>query len=231
MGALTTIFLGRSYGCVSANPAPRIFDSRYHIGWAIFFFKLCSPESRIDAFKVDPNLATLLERNIRDDELAGANVHCCALAGACGEIDFYANPALPLSGSLQAGCWGAKGVRVPARPLSEWIGDGVDFLKMDIEGAKSEGVAEPLRGRDTPESARGRDRNHQDPNPTDGWSSLARFLDFWERVEFAHELTADGDEVTGQPFQCMLIRFRRRKRIGWAEEKQGRGAKTGTQTR
>ncbi|MDD2676634.1 MAG: FkbM family methyltransferase [Methylacidiphilaceae bacterium] len=205
-GVYQEIFVSRDYEFRSANPAPRILDCGANIGLATLFFKLCYPESRIDAFEVDPNLAALFERNVRDNGLSDVNVHCCALAGAAGEIDFYPH-GYSTCGSLYATWGGDKTVRVPAHRLSEWIGDEVDFLKMDIEGAESEVIAELFESGALARVREAVVEYHH--NLEGGQAGLARFLDFWERAGFSYQLSAAGDQVTGRPFQYILIRFRR----------------------
>ncbi|MDD4932599.1 MAG: FkbM family methyltransferase [Methylacidiphilaceae bacterium] len=204
--AYREIFIKRDYEFVSANPTPRILDCGANIGLATLFFKLRYPESRIDAFEADPDLAALLARNVRENALAGVRVHACALAGAEGEIDFHRNAAFSLCGSLQASRGGGgEAVRVPACRLSEWIGDGVDFLKMDIEGAESEVVAELFEAGALERVREAVVEYHH--NLEGRRASLAQFLAFWERVGFAYQVAAECDPGDGPCFQDILIRF------------------------
>ncbi|VVM06511.1 FkbM family methyltransferase [Methylacidimicrobium tartarophylax] len=211
LALLQEIFVARGYEFVSANPAPRILDCGANVGLATLFFKVSYPRSRIDAFEADPNLVTLLERNIRGNELSDVNVHCCALARGEGEIDFYRNETYTTCGSVQADLWGGgKSVRVKARRLSEWIGDEVDFLKMDIAGGETEVIAELFK---SGALARVREAvveyHHNHQNLEGSQPGLARFLDFWERAGFSYQLSADGRAIRWPRIQCILIRFRR----------------------
>ncbi|WP_231363937.1 FkbM family methyltransferase [Verrucomicrobium sp. 3C] len=210
-GLYRQIFLFRDYEFRSANPAPRILDCGANIGLATLFFKLSYPQSQIDAFEADPDLATILERNVQGNELSNVNVHCCALAKGEGEIDFYPSGTTTTNGSVQADLWrGGEPVRVQARRLSEWIGDEVDFLKMDIEGAESEVIAELS---ESGALVRVREAvveyHHNHHGFEGGQSGLARFLDFWERAGFSYQLSADGAGIGWPRVHFFLIRFRR----------------------
>lgn len=57
----------------------RILDCRANFGLATIFFKTLYPESLIEAFEADPDLARLLVLNVSENNLVDVSVHTCAL--------------------------------------------------------------------------------------------------------------------------------------------------------
>ncbi|KIE59157.1 hypothetical protein A946_03905 [Methylacidiphilum kamchatkense Kam1] len=132
------IFFNRIYEFRSTKPNPRIFDCGANIGMATFFFKSLYPEASIEAFEADPELACILKRNISENYLANVQVNDCALGNKNGVGEFYPNNN-PVLGKMGKPSVGSKpSIPISIRRLSEWIGEGVDFLKLDVEGAEWE---------------------------------------------------------------------------------------------
>src|SRR5208282_715351 len=138
------IFLRRDYEFVAPSERPLIVDCGSNIGVALLFFKRLYPKARVVAF--EPSAATFgaLERNVAANGLQDVELHNVALHEAAGELTLYEDPAHPGSGknSLQAERAGGRPCVVDARPLSEFVCERVDFLKMDIEGAEEGVLAE-----------------------------------------------------------------------------------------
>jgi len=137
------IFVERSLAFESAKPAPRILDCGANIGLASLFFKRQHPGARITAFEADPVIAGLLASNLRDNGAGDVEVVSAAVWTSEGHVTFQAEGAD--SGTLTpfaAGLGGAA-VRVPSTRLADRLAaEPIDLLKLDIEGAEGEVLAD-----------------------------------------------------------------------------------------
>lgn len=127
------IFDREIYSFTAKNPAPRIIDGGANIGMSALYFKKAHPQSRITAFEADPAIAAVLRRNVEAQDLTDVEIRSEALWSERTEIAFAPEGA-------DAGKVGDAGnaIRVPAVPLADFLGEPVDFLKLDIEGAEWE---------------------------------------------------------------------------------------------
>ena len=95
---------------------------------------------RVTGVEANPTLAARLGRTA---ELDCFNV---AIAPRRGEIEFYIDPDNSEASGLAADRSGRTAVRVPGMPLAEFLAEqditAVDLLKIDIEGAEVELLAE-----------------------------------------------------------------------------------------
>jgi len=132
------IFARQCYYFPSQSNAPLIFDCGANVGAATMYFKWLCPHARIHAFEADPQTLILLQRNIAENRLTDITPHHCALWDNDGDIDFFFDADRPseLSMSTDGSYFSGQCVKVPARRLSEFINEQIDFLKMDIEGAE-----------------------------------------------------------------------------------------------
>lgn len=128
------IFTQKAYEFATDNPAPRIIDGGANIGLATIYFKRHFPEARLTAFEADPEIASILKSNLMTQEIYGVDVREAALWSAAGNISFTAEGA---DGGM-IGPQSSKSRKVPALPLSQFLDEPIDFLKLDIEGAEFE---------------------------------------------------------------------------------------------
>jgi FkbM family methyltransferase len=138
------IFVNREYDIRTDRPDPLIVDCGANIGMAVLFFKTQYPRARVIAFEPFPPAFQALKSNVEANRLADVEVHNKALAREAGALDFFFDESNP--GSLMMSVrpeWGhANKISVPAVRLSTYITSEVDFLKIDVEGAEQEIIAD-----------------------------------------------------------------------------------------
>jgi FkbM family methyltransferase len=134
------IFAWGLYDFRPAGARPLVLDCGSHLGLGVLRFKRLVPDCRVVAFEPDPEARTLLERNIRDNGLAGVQVVPAALAAQPGTARFISDGAdggaLACANAARAAPSLARGRAVPTVVLSDYLGEPVDLLKMNIEGAE-----------------------------------------------------------------------------------------------
>lgn len=125
-----------SFPCPS--PSPRIIDAGANIGLATLYFRRHYPGARITALEPVPDIAEILEENLRSFGFFDVVVMRCALGKQSGVGRFLADPQGTAGHVSENG-----NLRVDLVSLSELIGEErVDFLKLDIEGAEYEVLEE-----------------------------------------------------------------------------------------
>jgi FkbM family methyltransferase len=139
------IFIRRIYHPSASRPDPFILDCGSNIGMSILYFKHIYPAARIIGFEPDPEVMPYLEENIARNNLE--NVHCVQAVlsrdatkkilysdGKCGSglaaPTQFDNPAE----------W--RKYEVSSVRLRDYLAEPVDFLKMNIEGAELEVLAD-----------------------------------------------------------------------------------------
>ena len=122
---------------------PRIIDAGAHIGLATGYFKWLYPEAEIIAIEPNPRLVPILGRNIVVNQWRGVEVEEGVLAKEWGQVPFYFDKSSARwysTGGLHKGAWNGKQeswmIQVPGRPLTDYLTEPVDLLKLDIEGAE-----------------------------------------------------------------------------------------------
>jgi len=139
------IFIQRIYHFEAARPDPLILDCGGNIGMSILYFKQRYPQARIIAFEPDPDIVPFLESNIAGNNLE--NVECvqAALSREAGKKIFYSD-GICGSGLAEtltrenSHTW--KKYEVQCMRLRDYLAEPVDFLKMNIEGAEYEVLAD-----------------------------------------------------------------------------------------
>ncbi|MFA6222154.1 MAG: FkbM family methyltransferase [Desulfomonilaceae bacterium] len=139
------IFINKVYQFVSTTKNPLIIDSGTNIGLSAIFFKTFYPECRIIAFEPDEKIFNMLKKNVqRNNRLDGVTLINKAIHGSRNEMSFYYDPShiANLTGNLITPRHGMKTKKVDCVPLSGFVGEIVDLLKMDIEGAENSAIDE-----------------------------------------------------------------------------------------
>ncbi len=135
------IFAWRVYDFRPQTPRPLVLDCGSHIGLSVLRFKRLAPDCRVIAFEPDPDILALLRQNVDDNHLTDVRVVPAALAGQRGTGSFIADGAD--GGSLARGdCAPPSARAVPTVPLSDYLDEPVELLKMNIEGAEWEVLRE-----------------------------------------------------------------------------------------
>ena len=131
------IFMRRVYDFTANSYSPRIIDCGGNVGLSVIWFKQRYPQSKITVFEADPTIAQVLEQNLKSVRPDDVEIVKAAAWMAGGTVQFAPD--------------GADGGRVcrsnylrevPAVRLADLITGSVDLLKMDIEGAEFDVLAD-----------------------------------------------------------------------------------------
>jgi len=139
------VFVNRIYHFTARRQDPLIIDCGSNIGVPILYFKGAYPNARIIAFEPDPTIVPYLRENIAGNRLQGVEVVHAAVAGREGTLTFWSDG---ICGSYLADerpahvSPGWKRFEVQCVRLRDYLTAPVDFLKMNIEGAEWEVLAD-----------------------------------------------------------------------------------------
>jgi FkbM family methyltransferase len=139
------IFVHRFYHFEAQRPNPLIIDGGSNIGMSILYFKHVYPQARIIGFEPDPGIFPYLEQNMEANRLTDVRVVRAALAGQEGALTFFSDGKYGsyLAGDSTAAVpenWTKH--EVPCIRLRDYLTDPVDFLKLNIEGAEWDVLAD-----------------------------------------------------------------------------------------
>jgi FkbM family methyltransferase len=138
------IFINRIYHFDSPSLAPTVLDCGGNIGMSVLYYKLIYPQARITTFEPDPSVFGYLQDNMARHGMHDVQVVQAAVCGREGSLTFhsdgkYASNLASETAPLEEG-WTKR--RVPCVRLSSYLADPVDFLKINIEGAEWEALAD-----------------------------------------------------------------------------------------
>lgn len=133
------IFRRRIYHFEAHRTDPVILDCGANIGMATLYFKRVYPGARVISFEPDPAVFPLLAENVARNALTDVQLVQAALARENGSLSFYSDGKYGscLASMLRtppAPDWTAT--EVPTTRLRQYLGEQIDFLKMNIEGAE-----------------------------------------------------------------------------------------------
>ena len=122
-------FIRRIYRFEAERPNPLILDGGSNIGMSILYFKHVYPEARVIGFEPDPHIFGILQENIAQNHLKYVTLINAGLSAQSGPVAF-----VPDGGA--GGRLGRKenSIEVETRPLSDYLAEPVDFMKLNIEG-------------------------------------------------------------------------------------------------
>lgn len=139
------IFVNHVYHFEAQRPDPFILDCGSNIGMSVLYFKHCYPRARVVAFEPDPTIFEYLRENVAENRLADVQLVQAALASKPGRITLNSDgevashiDAYKPEGSTQN--W--TQVEVPCVRLRDYLAEPVDFMKVNIEGAEWEVLAD-----------------------------------------------------------------------------------------
>jgi FkbM family methyltransferase len=139
------LFTEREYWFRCETPEPVIIDGGSNIGMSVLFFKTLYPGAHITAFEPDPSSFEALRTNVERNGVANVVLHNAALSAVSGYAQFFQSSTQPgdlRNGLLRQRLPTPRVLEVPSVRLSEHIGERVDVLKLDIEGAEFEVIEE-----------------------------------------------------------------------------------------
>lgn len=116
------------------GPAPRILDVGANIGLFGVFALTRWPSAQITAYEPDPSNGDLLRKTVAANDTGGRwTVVGAAVSNAPGELRFV--PGLGAMAHIANPAEDGT-IAVPTIDLFGEVGDGVDLIKMDIEGGE-----------------------------------------------------------------------------------------------
>jgi FkbM family methyltransferase len=136
---LISLFGDRIYDVDPLSTPEVILDGGGWLGLSVLRFRMLFPNARIVVFEPDEDLFAMLCRNLARNGIDNVEPIRAALAGSDGEHTFLATGSD--SGTLRATPTG-RAVTVPTRRLSPFVDQPVSLLKLNIEGAEAEVIAD-----------------------------------------------------------------------------------------
>lgn len=134
------IFVQQIYRFRPDSPTPRIIDGGANIGLSAAYFKRTWPGCTVLAFEPDPVVSDVLGRNVAALGLSGVRLERKALWTTAGPLDFASEGTD--SGSLVNRVDRSRSAVVEGVRLADYLDEPVDLLKLDIEGAETEVLAD-----------------------------------------------------------------------------------------
>jgi len=141
------VWLERDYFLeVAPTPGPVFIDAGANVGLATLYLCAVYPGATVTAFEPNPAAAAALRTTIALNGLEErVRLHEVALGATAGPATLYgdADRGASLTASLMQGRGAAtSSIEVEVRPLSPFVPEHVDLLKLDVEGAEDEVLAE-----------------------------------------------------------------------------------------
>jgi FkbM family methyltransferase len=209
------ILVFENYWFSTPSPQPVIIDGGANFGLASYYFLQIFPHATILAFEPDPVMAAMLRRNADRNNWSNVRVIEAALAPRAGTAVFHSTPRQSMAGSLtdrmrktgQAG----SDYPVACRTLSEFLTQPIDFVKLDIEGAERDVIAEAAVGLDNVSHLFC--EFHRQPGK--GHDDLAAIVEVLEHARFEVEIAGPSRLDAGSDRGIENVRRRRSLQI-WA---------------
>jgi len=120
-------FIRRVYHFEAKRPDPLIIDGGSNIGMSILSFKKAYPKARIIGFEPDPQIYNRLKANLKSNNIDGVTLVQAGIGGRAGT-------ALFTQDHMAGGRISSDGIIVDIEPLSRYLSEPVDFLKLNVEG-------------------------------------------------------------------------------------------------
>lgn len=136
--SVSEIFKSEVYRFQTQSERPYIIDAGANIGLSIIYFKRLYPGCRIVAYEPDPQIFSLLTKNISLQRYEDVDLREAAAWVSDGYLDFFSEGSL--AGSTEVDFLKTGNIkRVRSQRLKSDLQEKVvDFLKIDIEGAENE---------------------------------------------------------------------------------------------
>ncbi|MCS6814015.1 MAG: FkbM family methyltransferase [Cyanobacteria bacterium] len=132
------IFEREIYKFTAKGTQPFVIDCGSNIGMSVIYIKRLYPESSVLAFESDPNVVSVLEKNIRSFKLSSVEIIPKAVWNAETTLEFLIEGAD--GGRLiddQSDQSDSKLIQVKTVRLRDYLDRPISFLKIDIEGAET----------------------------------------------------------------------------------------------
>jgi FkbM family methyltransferase len=133
------IFLRQQYRFESSARNPFVVDVGSNIGLSILYFKHLYPDARIVGFEPDRETYEVLAENMRMNRCGDVVLFNTAISDSVGSVTLYhdtGTPGSPRQSTRKERLNAEVGIEVPSAPLSDYLAEPVDYLKLDVEGAE-----------------------------------------------------------------------------------------------
>jgi FkbM family methyltransferase len=127
------------YSFLARREDPLILDCGANIGLSILYFKRLYSASRIVAFEADPDLFSVLERNVAAMGVEDVKLISRAVWSSETELPFHSEGA---DAGRLARDGDTRERTISTVRLRDYLDQPVDLLKIDIEGAEMEVLAD-----------------------------------------------------------------------------------------
>jgi FkbM family methyltransferase len=134
------IIVDGDYTFRSDSTSPLILDCGANIGVSVAFFRHRFPAARIIAFEPDPSVYEVLKRNMARYSWDNTDLRNSAVWIEEGPVAFHSDGAV--GGRLTRDEAEPGASRVRAERLYDYLDQPVDMLKLDIEGAELDVLAD-----------------------------------------------------------------------------------------
>lgn len=136
------IFVRESMRVAFETSAPRVVDCGAHVGLVSLWIKRNWPGARVTAFEADPAIARVLASNLERNGGSDVVVVPSAVWNTSGTV-LFRSPGSD-AGAIEAVAADTEGPlrEVRAERLRDWLTEPVDLLKLDIEGAELDVLAD-----------------------------------------------------------------------------------------
>jgi FkbM family methyltransferase len=186
------VFLTGQYA-VDLGPAPYIIDGGANIGLSVLYFRRRHPDSTILAFEPSRVAFEHLRRNAVG--LEGVRLEQAALGEHDGTLELWTDGTDTVHAGRTARGSSDHTETVPMRRLSPFIDRSVDLLKLDIEGAEGDVLADLVKSGAIARVASIVAEYHHHLCET----SLGRFISILETADFGVQVATSEDSAVLPP--------------------------------
>ncbi len=139
------VFMKRIYHFEAQRADPFILDCGSNIGMSLLYYKQEYPKAHIIGFEPDPVVFRYLQHNVQHNNLSDVQLVQMAISGRVGKLAFHSDGKyasyLAMDKSMKVPD-GWTQCEVPCVRLRDYLTQPVDFLKINIEGAEWETIAD-----------------------------------------------------------------------------------------
>lgn len=139
------VFVKRIYHFESKRADPFILDCGSNIGMSLLYYKQEYPQARIIGFEPDPVVFRYLQENVHRNNLSDTKLVQAAISGRTGSLAFHSDGKYASYLATEKSMKVPEGwtqCEVPCLRLRDYLSEPVDFLKINIEGAEWETIAD-----------------------------------------------------------------------------------------
>ncbi len=146
-GMFREIFIDQNYYIPPTDKPLTIIDCGTNIGVSLLYFRTQAPNATITAFEPNPHTYEIVGANVATNKL-NVTIHPVGLGAVKSTATFYtdahdlASQSGSTTGHLATKNYDLTSFPVMIEPLSTYITGPVDILKLDVEGAEGEVLAE-----------------------------------------------------------------------------------------